>query len=40
MQDGAAPEVQYDDPQVAEFEKQRAGDFSELRAYMNSHLLA
>lgn len=24
MQEGAAPEVQYDDPQVAEFEKQRA----------------
>ena len=25
MQENSTPEVQYDDPQVAEFEKQRAG---------------
>ena len=26
MQEQTSPEVQYDDPQVAEFEKQRAGE--------------
>ena len=33
MQEGAAPEVQYDDPQVAEFEKQRAGRWTTNRSH-------